>query len=162
MTATAEPSTELLEDPTEYLEPETYTLQAKLGLRPHHFQENGPHPDTQPCPSWCWIAKWGKDGHEIEWRHPLEATHTMEGTPQIAASLYPAEPGSQAYPTVVMATIEPRLQQVGQQPPTIRVAFRSYEGREQTYNDELLKLSIDDAEDLIAALSYLVKTAESA
>ena len=51
-------------------------------------------------------------------------------------------------------------EQRGQQAPIIRMAFRRYDGREQSYDDDFLRLSIDDAEDLIAALSHLVKVTE--
>lgn len=91
----------------------------------------------------------------------MTATHSMECTPSVALSLYPADPPRGAGSRYVLLTaLEPRLQQHGQQEPTIQVGMRTYEGREQQYVDDFLRLSIDDAEDLITALSYLVKVAE--
>jgi len=53
---------------------------------------------------------------------------------------------------VLTATIEPRLEQVGQAPPRINVAMRRYdENREQVYVDEFLRLTVTDARELVTA-----------
>ncbi len=61
-----------------------------------------------------------------------------------------------------MTTIDPRLERLGQEAPSIRVAFRQWDGRDQSCHDELLRLSLTDAEELIAVLQSLVRTAERA
>jgi hypothetical protein len=38
--------------------------------------------------------------------------------------------------------------------------MRRYEGREQVYEDEFLRLSVTDARELVAALEFLIATAE--
>jgi hypothetical protein len=48
--------------------------------------------------------------HELDWMHPLVATHTKEGTPSVVASLYQALPPIGPEPRYVQpATLEPRL-----------------------------------------------------
>ena len=157
---TAEPHpAPLLQDPDEYEEDADYTRRKFLGFRPIYYRSN---PDQRPCPSWCWRRGRDGDHHEVHWRHPLQALHTLDGRPSVATSLYPGGPGYGQDGGATMATIEPRLEQLGQEAPSIRVAFREYDGRDQSYNDELLRLSLTDAEELIAVLQYLVRTAEQA
>ena len=94
-------------------------------------------------------------------RHPLEASHTLEPHPSVVASLYPGDssrgPNSRWIHT---ATLEPRLAQLGQAPPVIRVAMRQYEEGEQKYEDELLRLTVADARELVTALNYLIEMAD--
>ena len=153
-------TTDRTEDPMGFEEPEDYVLRQQLGLRPVRYSQDTAthgHPDQRPCPSWCWVAQDDTEGHFIEPAHPFEAVHTLPATPSVAASLYGAGRNADL---ASVSTIEPRLEQVGQAPPVINVALRLWRGKEMDYTDELLRLSIDDAEDLIAALSYLVKVAE--
>ena len=92
---------------------------------------------------------------------PLLATHSNEGTPSVVASLYPACPAEgSGLRYVLAATLEPHLWQVGQSDPSINVAFRRYEGREQIFDHDFVKLTVTDARELVTALQYLIETAE--
>jgi hypothetical protein len=84
----------------------------------------------------------------------------MGGIPAVAATLYQGAYALVDDRHVRMASIEPRLEQLGQEGPTIRVALRPWEGQDQHY-DEVLRLSLDDAPEFMAALGYLVETAEA-
>lgn len=158
-----QPKGEKFTDPLEYEEDAEYALRVHLGLRPIVYKNYDAEADPAPCPSWCWIAQQpagGDDAHEVEWDRPFSATHTMDATPAIAGSLYWGWRGDCG--TQPVATIEPRLQQRGQNDPTIRIAVRSGddEGR-MVYADDRLRLSIDDAKDLVTALQYLLEVAEA-
>lgn len=145
------------------VEPEDATIRRLLGLRPNHFSDEGPdnHPDRRPCPSWCWIEDSEYD-HEVDWRHPLTATHTMSGSPHVVAELYNGSFTHVAGETVYnTATIEPFLEQEGQEEPTIRVSLRHWVSHQEQSFEEVLRLSLTDAEELVTALNYLVKTAYS-
>lgn len=148
-----------------YEEQEEHDLRAALGLRPIAFRHDSDHPDTRPCPSWCWIASptavEAGYSHEIDQRHPMAAMHTLSSVPSVALSLYEADrPKGGGSRWTVLSTLEPRLQQEGQGEPEVRIALREYEGRESSYQDDFLRMSLDDVQDLIAVLSHLVKTAE--
>ena len=101
------------EDENQFEEPEDACLRRELGLRPTHYLEHSasqkdPHPDTRPCPSWCWIGQEGDDFvHEVNWEHPLSAMHTMGATPSVVASLYPGSFGSGSPRCIHSATLEP-------------------------------------------------------
>jgi len=147
-------------------EPEDAALRRELGLRPsvysdHSSSRKGLHPDQRPCPSWCWVGQHEVYGHEMDYMHPLEAGHEMGSKPEVVASLYQGAPpigGDDRY--IQTATIEPRLEQVGQAAPVINVAMRRHDGREQNYADEFLRLTITDARELVVALNYLIEAAE--
>lgn len=98
-------------------------------------------PTRRPCPSWCWIAREEDYEHEVACEHPLEASHTLEPHPSLAASLYRGTSISNGSGKYIHATttIEPRLQQLGQGAPVVNVAFRQCEGGEQKYEDEFLR-----------------------
>ena len=162
MTTTAIPTEPQTED-EEFEEPENAVLRRELGLRPIHHPQDGPHPDQRPCPSWCWISHYEEYEHEVDWGRPLDAVHRQEVTPSVAASLYPGEYVAVGGTRCVhVATIEPRLEQVGQTEPVINVAMRRYEKGEQKYEDEFLRLAITDARELVTALNYLIETADRA
>src|SRR5688572_26628730 len=61
-------------------------LRRELGVRPIAFKADSEHPDTEPCPPWCWIAEATKDYyHEVDQRHPIAATHTTDdNVPEVA------------------------------------------------------------------------------
>ena len=92
--------------------------------------------------------------------HPMVATHTMEATPSVVASLYPGSYGSGSPRCIRPATLEPYLVQVGQGATTIGVAFRRYDQGEQMYEHEFLKLTVTDARELVTALQYVNEAAE--
>lgn len=141
---------------------EVWALRRRLGIRPIAHNQ-GDHPDSGPCPAWCWIATAGHDGwgHEINQRHPMAATHTSDdNVPEVALSLYEADPGRGEDPWVRLSTLEPRLEQVGQGDPEVVIGRRTYKGRECTWEDEFLRLTLDDTQDLIAVLAHLVKLAD--
>ena len=52
------------------------------------------------------------------------------------------------------------LEQFGQERPIIRVALRRWKGHHQHFDDSALKLTLDDAREFVAALGYLIETAE--
>ncbi len=145
----------------EFEEPENAVLRRELGLRPIGYLDRGDHPDQRPCPAWCWIAHEEEYEHEVDCRRPLEALHTLEPHPSVVATLYPGDssrgPGSRWIHT---ATLEPRLQQLGQGQPVVNVAFRQYEEGEQRYEDGFLRLTLADARELVTALNYLIEMAD--
>ncbi len=98
----------------------------------------------------------------MDCRHPLEASHTLEPHPSVAASLYPgASSPTRRSRWIHTATLEPRLSQLGQGAPVIKVAFRQYdEAGEQNYKDDFLRLTVTDARELVAALEFLIATAD--
>jgi hypothetical protein len=57
-----------------------------------------------------------------------------------------------------MASIESRLEHLGQEDPTSGVDLRRWKGREQHF-ETVLKLSIDDAREFMVDLGYLVEAA---
>ena len=159
-------STSPEQEADEIEEPEDAALRRELGLRPSVYSDQSDsrkllHADQRPCPSWCWVGCHEAYGHEVDWRHPLEAGHEMEAAPHVVASLYPGAPAFGAEDRFVRtATLEPRLHQVGQGSPTVDVAFRRYDGGDQLFDDEFLKLTITDARELAVALNYLIELAD--
>ena len=129
------------------------------------------HPDQRPCPPWCWVAAdnpKGRYSHEIETDHPFEATHHSDKAFSIAASQYQGRPAADPC-DVFTATLELHLEQRGQGDPMIDVALRDYhnerddDGRwhwRMNYDDERLKLSVEDARELIAMLEHVVGLTE--
>jgi hypothetical protein len=87
----------------------------------------------------------------------------MGASPAVMATLYQGEfaSGHGDDRFVRAATIEPRLEQLGQAAPLIRIALRRWKGREQHYDDGRLKLTVADARELVKVLDYLIETAES-
>ena len=132
-------------------------------MRPIAYAEDGVgHPDRRPCPSWCWVAQHGGEyTHEVDSRHPMGILHTRSDTPSVGLSLYPACPAHGERDRVVrLATLEPHLQQLGDGEPEIHVGRCTFESRERVYQDDSLRLPLDDAQDLMAVLAHLVETAE--
>ena len=85
----------------------------------------------------------------------------MEPRPSVVASLYPGDSSRGPHSRWIhAATLEPRLVQLGQGAPVVNVAFRQYEGGEQQYEDEFLRLTVTDARELVTALNYLIETAD--
>ena len=98
----------------------------------------------------------------MEPTHPLSATHTMEGVPSLVASQYSGTwvVGEESERLVETATLEPRLEQIGQGAPTVRVALRHGYGKQRIYEDDRLVLSIDDDRELMTLLSSLIDMAD--
>ena len=130
------------------------------------------HPDTRPCPPRCCVAlSSGKYGHEVLPQQPTSAYPSMLGehglhqrhdkTVHVVAEPYPGDRsrGSADGGYVSAATIEPHLEQFGQADPIISVHLRHYSEGESRY-DEVLRLSLTDAQELCTALTYLVGLAE--
>ena len=166
-TADQQPETKptMFEDPDGFEEPEQYALRQKLGLRPVYYSSNtdgtkGLHPDQRGCPSWCWIAQHDEYDHSIDQDRPMTATHTTDNDPTIVASFYKGASHAPDYATHT-ATLEPRLEQVGQNLPAIHIALRHYPvGNKQVYLHKHLSLRLDDARELALVLNYLVGLAE--
>jgi hypothetical protein len=141
-------------------EPETAKTRQHLGLRPHVFNQYGPdgHPDRQPCPSWCWVGQSDDDreDHEVDPARPMSATHHMEGHPQVVAELYRGDSYGPSTRVTQAATIEPVFEQMGQEDPTIRVWLRHWPTHQEQEFNEVLHLSLTDAQELAVALNYLV------
>ena len=60
-------------------EDEDIDLRGRLGFRSPLIASNGPHPDSEHCPSWCWLTADNPQGydHEIDPHHPHDrASHT--------------------------------------------------------------------------------------
>jgi hypothetical protein len=136
-------------------------VRRQLGLRPLYYDENGKHPDQRPCPPWCWIGQThGEYEQHVDVRHLMSAQHELNSTPAVAATLYQGEYALADVRHARMASIEPDLEQVGQEDPIISVNLRRWEGREQ-HLDQVLRLTIDDTRELVKVLHYLIETAES-
>lgn len=62
------------------------------------------------------------------------------------------------------ATIETHLESTNSGPAEIRIALRHFEypGANQVYNHEALKLTLDDARELVRVVAFLVERAEQA
>lgn len=147
----------------DYIEDSDAQIRRQLDLRPANYAADrggpGTHPDQRPCPSWCWVGQSDEYDHEMDYTHPLEAEHNMGAIPHVVASLYPGDPGHAGDRVVSAATIEPRLEQVGQGDPRIAVGFRRYRGRESLFDLEYLRLSLTDARELARVLNHLVDLA---
>ena len=110
MIAIAKPPTSVLEEPVSRLQ---------AGFRRTAYLGDRPHPDDRPWPSWCYANEPGQE-HEVDHRHPFDASHSMDARIEVPASLYQGEysaDGARA------ATLEPRLDQRWQQPPVVLVAI---------------------------------------
>lgn len=138
-------------------DPKETALRAQLGVRPRFYSrsaEKGTHPDTRPCPSWCWVGQDDKYDHEVNPSHPLVATHTPAFHSSVVATLYAGEVVDDD--VMQMATIEPQLEQ---SVPRIYVRLRHYPGGEQDFRERLC-LTLTDARELVTALNYLIEAAE--
>lgn len=129
------------------------------------------HPDTRPCPSWCYVGiedDREKYDHEIVDNRPDTAKHLLDKILTTRASLYPADTDST---TQVVRTAEfvSHLEQLGSERPQVRVGLRSHprkrgaDGlyrRTMKYNG-LMKLTVEDARELAAMLTYLADVADA-
>lgn len=147
----------------DYEEPADATLRAQLGLRPIVYRMDDCTADPRPCPSWCWVGQSNGDyEHEVNASHPTSATHTLESVPSVLASQYEGDIVRGEDPRLVTpATLEARLEQVGQADPLIHVALRHGYGESHRYEGNRLILSLDDTRELVTVLTYLVETAEA-
>lgn len=151
-----------------YEEPAEAALRTQLNLRPTHYpttadSTKGGHPDQRPCPPWCWVNDDNEHqfGHEIDYKHPTEASHSYDVRPSVALSMYPG--GFVKFgdsDLVVASTVEATLTQVGQQAPTIRVLMRRQDKPVHKALTDLLRLSVVEARELAAVLRHLVEVAE--
>lgn len=143
--------------PTDYLEYGRPQSAAGLGLRPVTFNESAPHPDPSPCPAWC-DHRPEAESHEVDVSSGGEVEHSGDSV-SVRASLYQGKSG---YGEAEFATLETHLETRGLARPQLHVALRdySYPGPKHHY-DEVLKLTLDDARELAAVLTYLVAQAEA-
>jgi hypothetical protein len=140
----------------DYEEPSETALRDTLGLRPTHYGRLEAHPDTAPCPPWCWIGlSHGEFEHELSLKHPMTATHRIEGAPSIVASLYGGGSLTTGGDPVEVATIIVGLAQNGSSEPVVEVSLRQYVDRKLRL-DDALNLSVADARELVSALTYVV------
>jgi len=167
MTTTTSPESVTRPGISDHYEPEDETFTRTLGLRPTAYSDDdlkSSHPDQRPCPPWCWVGQQEEYGHEVLCGNPTNATHSMAGAPHVLASLYEGDryqADAHGHGRVVMtATIEVHLDQIGQGDPTLTVCLRQHVGRESRY-DEVLRLTLTDADELSRALAHVVKVAEA-
>jgi hypothetical protein len=145
-------------------EPDDVALRQRLGVRPiYYWAEASTHPDREPCPPWCWAQQGDDDWmHEIDEEHPMVATHKLEPVPTTVATLYRGERRareSQDDPSYVeTASIESYLEQVGQHEPIVKLDL-CHHPRGKYARENRLRLTVADTEDLISALTFLVKEA---
>ena len=128
------------------------------------------HPDTRPCPSWCYVGiENDRDtyDHEILEDQISEAVHSFDKRLTTRASLYPAST-DHATRVVEVATFVTHLRQVGAGEPIVGVGLRQYprtqdaDGlyrRHVKYSD-LMDLTVEDARELAAMLTYVCDLAE--
>ena len=85
--------------------------------------------------------------------------HALEGTPYVVATLHQgsSNPGSDGR-WISTTTIEPRLEQLGQGAPIVRMHLRRYVGASSIDGDP--QAHDHRCAGLDTALNYLVKTAE--
>ena len=167
-------SDDFVPDEEGFEEDEDQELRHRLGLRPIWYLdrdvEAGPHshPDPGTCPPWCWIAQPGNEGygHEMEPGNPFRASHRLEPAPSIVASFYSGESVHlhEQPPGTRTATIEVNLAQRGQGDPRIDIGLRQYQHRrgvgwEQVYDYKRLQLSLDDTQELVTSLQYVLEQA---
>lgn len=149
----------------DYEDPNEAALRIQLGLRPAHYSVTADftkeaHPDQRPCPPWCFVND-SEYGHEIDRAHPTEASHSYDVRASVVASQYPG--GFVNFgkdELVVPSTVEARLEQIGQQAPTIEVALRHQDKSVREAYQRLLRLSVTDARELAAVLTHLVQVAD--
>ena len=152
-------------DPNNFEEPEDYALRKQLSLRPIYYSTNsdrtkGGHPDQRGCPSWCWVAQQDEYDHEVDHTQPMTATHSTDSI-SVVASCYAGDYGhGEGAAAVHTATLEPRLEQVGQGSAIVRVALRRWRGKDQLFTDSHLRLTVADARELVVALNHLIGLAK--
>lgn len=152
-----------IEDPLGWEEDESYALRRHLGLRPIFIpstDDERPHPDPRPCPSWCWAARTDYE-HEVDWRHPMRADHYSDSVITVLQMYYgqriaaDEENGTPA--GVAPATLSLSLRAHGQGGTYVHIGRMTYiDGMTSKPTPDLLKLSVEDARDLIVALTHLV------
>lgn len=165
MTARKATAPKLLKDPLNFMEDADYTLGVQLGLRRHVWSLNGgkgDHPDQRPCPSWCWVAQHAEYDHPIGSDQPMQAEHSMEARASVALTLYRgSQGGADGERYMESATLEPRIEQVGQDAPILVIGGRFHDDDgKQAYDHEMVKMTVDDTRDLIKVLTHLVEVAE--
>lgn len=158
MTASTVPTP--IEDPENEVEPLDYALRQHLGLTPfvHYDNNDHAHPDTRPCPAWCWVGNADGYEHEINRWAPLTATHALGGFIHIGARHYIADKDGDR---IRLATIEPWIEQEGAADPVIGIALRHRGKRGQhKYSHDRLKMHPDEARELVRALEFLIGLSE--
>ena len=68
------------EAPKNYEEPEDESIRASLDLQPIAVNQNGPHPDNRPCPSWCGV---GAAGVQIDHCRVVDADGKVTEPPNL-------------------------------------------------------------------------------
>ncbi|MCD4525248.1 hypothetical protein [Nocardioides sp. cx-173] len=149
------------DDPSNgYEEPEETQLRLKLGVRPTWYRDGKhDHPHARPCPTWCCHAD-RPGGHDIESDHPMTPEHSLGIAVDTVASHYVGDREKVGDGWVVnTARLSADLQQLGDGEPQVQVALHHYvEGRHRC--EERLRLSIEDARDLMTALRYVIELAD--
>ncbi|RLV49010.1 hypothetical protein D9V37_10525 [Nocardioides mangrovicus] len=151
-------------------EPADLALRRALGVRPSNYFSDGrkgEHPDPNPCPTWCWVARETDEiyGHEVGWSNPMRAHHHLLATPTTVASLYSGTWYSGTGDRVgtrevVTSSIETQLEQIGTREPMIRVSPRHWPDGRELKLVEKLRLRVEDARELITALTYVCDVAD--
>ena len=117
----------------------------ELKLRPTEYRCDEPHPDPSPCPAWCWAYQSGQ-------KHLVDAragdVHHHSESAQLRASLYRGGPSITDDTIEVFATHEARLEREGQREVQVVVARRTKTQGQSEYEDDLLKLTVEDAREL--------------
>ncbi|GAB3659317.1 hypothetical protein GCM10027596_16730 [Nocardioides korecus] len=138
-------------------EPYSFAVRVALGLRPTTFLFGDPTIDPRPCPPWCHYGL-NNDKHDVNQAHPFDAHHALGVEPEVALSNYPADYLRDSEGTFVSTSaLRVALRQVGQSAPTVELhAYIKSEPERRPSLD----LSIGDAKELVAALTYVVALAE--
>ena len=149
---------QLMVDPNGYEEDDDYTRRQVLGLRPIFAGGKDPHPDTIPCPPWCWRAGEPTGSHAPSPQRPTWSWHTSHPV----SLAWEAVAGEQIEDGVALSTIDVGLQGWRDQEPRIQVTpdrfgDMSFVGTSRTRPSVILTL--DDAQELAGMLLPLVEQA---
>lgn len=147
----------------------TSTITTAIQLRNKELPEDESHPDTRPCPPWCWLTADNPEGysHEISPDRITAARHDMGEPINVRASLYGAE--QEGGRVVTTATLEVALEQDGADEPRFQVALRHYAREKGSnglyssvmhYDHDRLRLTAEDARELALVLTYLTDVAD--
>lgn len=130
-----------------------------LGLRTTTYEQlPDQHPDMRPCPSWCFVAEDGKISHEVDAKNITSACHSTDIL-AMQASCYPGKVIGTG--KILSASIETYLRQQGQAPPGIRVGLRYFPTNDTQEYLPILRLTIEDADELSRVLAHWVEVARA-
>lgn len=147
-----------IEDPNNWEDDADYARRQQLGLRPIYYPQpdlvrDHRHPDSRPCPAWCEMGQRGYE-HEVTDVTPFNARHAAPNI-TIAASRYKGYriDGGVAAAEWIMA-----MRAAGTSTPLIHVLLSCADYEK---NVERMVLSIDDAQDMVTVLQYLIAQADA-